>query len=155
MPDLSLRLLLQAPAEAVQPFVGFPVAAVFNGMQQVEIEIVQSAPFQLLVEDPVPVFRCFQAPGGQLGRHHKAVPGMALCEGFLHGLFRVAAMVDVRRIEIVHAGRQVFVRHPAHMFNVNLSVLLGQPHHTETQPGHGVQVNRHIGTFFLHIFLPV
>ena len=150
MPDLSFRFLLQAPAEAVQPLVGIAVAAVLNGMQQVEIKIIQPAPFQLLVEDPVPVRFGFQAPRRQLGRHHETVPGMAFRQGFLYGLFRVPAVIDVRGVKIVHAGFQVGVRHPANVADINGSVLLGQPHHAKAQFGHPAQVNRHSGTFFLH-----
>ncbi len=68
MADLSLCFFLHRPLEAVQFLIGFPVPSVFNGMEQIKIEIIHPAAPQLLIKNAVSVIGSFQAPGSLVAR---------------------------------------------------------------------------------------
>ena len=54
--DLAFFPLLNSPVEAVILNVCVVVVAVFDAVQKIEIEVVDAAPFELLIEDLVAVF---------------------------------------------------------------------------------------------------
>ena len=53
---LAFCPFLYAPVEAVVLNVSIVVVAVFDAVQKIEIEVVDAAPFELLIEDLVAVF---------------------------------------------------------------------------------------------------
>ena len=146
MTDPALGLLLQRPFPAVQPVVGLAIAAFLDGVQQVEIEVFQAGALQLFMEDAVPVRLLLHAPGGQLGGHGEAVSRMALGQRLPDDLFRIAAVIDIGRVKVGQPRVQIGVDHPAHLGQVDLPILLRQPHQAEAQLRHFVQINAHIIT---------
>ncbi len=141
---LPLRLLLKAPAIAVQLFICLAVAAILYRVQEVEVKIIYAASLQLLIEDAVPVLRFAHAPGRELCSEHEAFPGMPLHQRFLHHLLGVAPMVDISGVKVVHSRLQIGICHAADLFKVDSPFLFRQPHHAEPELWHTVQIDTHV-----------
>ena len=54
---LALFPFLYAPVEAIVLLICIVVISVFNAVEQIEIKEINSASFELLIEDLVPVFK--------------------------------------------------------------------------------------------------
>ena len=137
MPDLPLRLLLQCPVIAPEPFIGIAVVSVLYGMQQIKIEIFQTAALQLLRKNAVPVRFLLQLPCRQLGGDHEAVSGIALCQRLFDSLFGMTVMVNIGGVKVIHPGIKIGVCHTADLVDVDFPVLLRQAHQAKTELGHG------------------
>ena len=147
MPDFTFRFFLQSPVEAVQPFIGITVAAVLNGMEQVEIKVIYAAPFQLLIEYTVPVFRPFEAPGGKLGGKHELIPRVALDQGFFDGFLGITAVINIGGVKVIHPGLHIGIHHAVYMADIDDSVFFRQAHEAEPKLWHDVQIDTHSACF--------
>ena len=143
MADLSLRLLFLPPLPAVQAVVGVAVAAVLDGVQQIKVKIIHSAPLQLFVEDAVAVRLFLHAPGRQLCRQRETLAGMTLHQRILYDLFRISPMIDISSIKVGKARIQIGVHHSADLIQVDHAVLFRQAHQAETKLRHFIQINTH------------
>ena len=144
--DLAFFPLLNTPIETIVLLVCIVVVAVFNAVEKVEIEIVHTASVELFFEDLIPVFKRMYAPRRKLCCECERISRMALYDSFLYCLFGVAAVINIRGIEISESGIEIRVYHFADFVEINDSVSFRQPHKTKTDLRHLAYINAHSST---------
>ncbi len=102
VPDLPGSLLLLDPFLHPHPAELVPRGCIRQHVHQIQIDIVRLQTFFLLVKIPVDRLRILDQIVRQLGRNADLLPTVIAREDRAERL--LAAAVDIRRVEIIHAG---------------------------------------------------
>ena len=137
----SLGLLVQQPAEAVELLV-FGIAAGFDAVEQVVVEVARPGLLQLVVEDPVPVLQGIEKAAVQLRGQREAVPGVAVHQRRLCDPLAGEAVVHDGGVEVGEALFDEPVDHLLDLLDVHGGVVVrvGQrhAHQAESKLFHGL-----------------
>ena len=125
---------LQLLGDVVGPGLGILYMAVpVVGMEQVKIEVLHTALFQLLVEQGQNVRLGLVAGGSELVRQHESLPGMPLGDTFPDCQFALVIDVEIGGIKVIEAGFQEGIHHFVGGFDVHILADHGQAHHAEAE----------------------
>ena len=134
--DDALGLFLAQPGKAVELLDGGPGAGV-DVVQQVVVEVIHPAVFQLLLEDAVPVLKGLEGGKRQLGGQGEAVPGVPGHQRLADGLLAGAAVVDIGGIEVGEALLEEAVHHRFKLGHIDAGDIArigeGQTHTAKTE----------------------
>ena len=95
----AFGLLLEKPVEAVV-FLVLQIVGGLDAVDEIIVKIACAGLLELFVEDPVAVLEGMEEAAVQLGGQRKAVPGIAVHNGFLRGALAGKAVIHDSRIEI-------------------------------------------------------
>ena len=127
----ELRYDLEGPGLAVEV-----VALDAHGVQQVVVEVVHAAAFELLLKKGQHVLAGLEHAGGELVRQDVALARVTRGEAVSDRKLALAVEVAVGGVEIGEAGGEELVHHLTYLFLVHLVAEHGQAHHAETETFH-------------------
>ena len=130
--DFTFCEQFQRSLVTTQGFVP-PEAVGILGMHQVEVKILHTAGFQLLLEQGTDILVFLDEVAGEFIDQDVLVPGIAGGQAFFQRKFALAAQIAVGGIKIVEACRQEGIHHFVGFFNVHLAVYHRQTHTAEAE----------------------
>ena len=130
--DLSLGLELEGGLVGPAGLEVLEVAGVL-GVHQVEVEIFRAAGLELPLEQGTDLGLGLKEDVGQFVREQIAVSGIAGGQALAEGGLAFAAVVAVGRVEVVEAGLEEGIRHPANLGGVDLLAVHREAHAAEAE----------------------
>ena len=136
VPDFPLVFPL---LQMLKHTAGLDFMFIANGIQVVQQEIIEvfhAAICKLLLENINDLLLFLDDKGRKLRGQKEGLPGLALHQTFLDGIFAFPIVIDIACIKVIVARRHIFIHHATDCIKVNALRIVGferKPHPAEPQ----------------------